>query len=502
MLSIGSKLLGFIREMLIAAKFGSGFESDSYFIALTAASLFTPLFALTLNTTMIPILSEIEETEGKLGKEKHVNNTLNIYLMISLVFVLIGVVFSPQIVRVLASGFKADQLELTVKLMRISMFVIIFSALVGVFRGYLQSESKFIESSLSDYPFNLSYILFLLFLSPIFGIQGLMITSVVAVFTQLLIQLPGIFKLGFKYKFRVDFRDPYLKKMNYLVIPVLVSVAINDVNKIVDRSLASTLIRGSISSLNYAARLNSLVLSVFIVAIATVLFPILSKEATKETYEDFKNILVRGINVILIITIPTTIGIILLADPIVKITFERGAFDSLASQMTSEALIFYTLGLTGMALRTFLERVYYSLQDTKTPMINGFFAVVLNVILNLLLIGPFAHRGLALATSIATTITSGYLFYALKNKIGSVNIPIILKCGFKSLFSSLIMGVTVYFVFYILNENFSGNSFVELIFLLTSIIVGAIIYLVTLYSLKVEEMTWFFNLFRRKLSGK
>ena len=167
-----------------------------------------------------------------------------------------------------------------------------------------------------------------------------MITSVVAVVKQLLIQLPGIFKLGFKYKFRVDFRDPYLKKMSYLVIPVLVSVAINDVNKIVDRSLASTLIRGSISSLNYAARLNSLVLSVFIVAIATVLFPILSKEATKETYEDFKNILVRGINVILIITIPTTIGIILLADPIVKITFERGAFDSLASQMTSQALIF------------------------------------------------------------------------------------------------------------------------------------------------------------------
>ena len=502
MFGIGSKLLGLVREMLIAAKFGSGIETDTFFIALTATSLFTSMFTQSLNTTMIPVMSHIEKNEGKEGKKQHTNNLLNIVLLISFGVVILGWIFSPLIIKLLAHGFEGEQIKSAITMMRIGMPVVIFSGVVGIYRGYLQSESMFLESSASQFPFNFTYIFFLLFLSSFYGINGLMVASVLAVFSQILIQIPGIRKTGYRYEFRVDFKDPYIKKILYLVLPVLVSVAVNDLNKIVDRSLASTLVTGSISALNYSARLNSLVLAVFITAIATVLFPMLSKEAVKETYDDFKKLIRNGVNIVLIITIPATIGMITLAEPIVKLTFERGAFDSVATQMTAQALVFYTLGLVGMALRTFMERAYYSLQDTKTPMVNGFIAVGLNVILNFILIGPMEHRGLALATAISTTLTTGYLFYGLRKKIGPLGFSAVLRCGAKSLVSSVIMGVIVYFTYYSLIENFLGNTIFELAILLLSVGLGALVYLTILYLLKVDEMTWFINLFKKKIGKR
>jgi putative peptidoglycan lipid II flippase len=447
-------------------------------------------------------MSDVEKNEGKEGKKQHTNNLLNIVLMFSFIVMVLGWIFSPQIIRLLAHGFEGEQFKLAITMMRIGMPVVIFSGVVGIYRGYLQSESMFIESSASQFPFNFTYIFFLIFLSSFFGIKGLMVTSVLAVFSQILLQIPEIRKNGYRYAFIMDFKDPYIRKILYLVLPVLVSVAVNDLNKIVDRSLASTLATGSISALNYSARLNSLVLAVFITAIATVLFPMLSNEAVKETYDGFKKLVRNGVNIVIIITIPTTIGMLILSEPIVKLTFERGAFDSIATQMTSQALVFYTLGLVGMALRTFMERAYYSLQDTKTPMINGFLAVGLNIILNLILIGPMEHRGLALATSIATTLTTGYLFYGLRKKIGPLGISSIIKCGLKSLGSSIIMGVIVYLTYYSYIDNFSGNTIFELGILLLSIGLGALVYLGILYLLKVDEMIWFLNLFRKRLGKK
>lgn len=496
---VGGKLLGFVREMLIAAKFGSGIETDTFFIALTATSLFAQMFTQALNTTMIPVLSDVEKNEGKEGKIKYTNNLLGIVLLISLGIVIIGWLFSPIIIKLLAHGFEGEQFDLAVSMMRIGIPVVIFSGIVGIYRGYLQSESMFIESSASQFPFNFTYIFFLIFLSSLFGVKGLMVTSVLAVFSQILIQIPGVRKTGYKYELKFNLKDPYIKKIMYLVLPVLVSVAVNDFNKIVDRSLASTLVTGSISALNYSARLNSLVLAVFITAIATVLFPMMSKEAVSESYDGLKKLIRNGVNIVLIITIPTTIGMIVLIEPIVRLAFERGEFDSIATQMTSQALLFYTLGLIGMALRTFMERVYYSLQDTRTPMVNGFFAVGLNVLLNFILIGPMEHRGLALATAISTTLTTGYLFYGLRKKIGPLGISAVLRCGAKSLVSSFIMGATVYLTYYSLIEKYLGNTVYELGVLILSVGIGASVYSIALYLLKVDEVIWFINLIRKKL---
>ncbi len=500
--TLGSKILGFFREVLIASKFGSGTETDTFFIALTATTLLTTLLTTSVNTTMIPVLSEIEKNEGRSGKQIHVSNLLNIVLLIAVIIIVAGWILSPYIIKVIAYGFVGDQFDLAVLLMRIGLPAVIFAGVVGVFRGYLQSELRFTESAASQFPFNFVYIFFLVVLSGIFGIKGLMFTSILAVGSQILLQLPGVKRTGYNYKFTIDFKDKYVKKIIYLIPPVLISVGVNDINKIIDRSLASTLVEGSISALNYANRLNGLILGIFITAITTVIFPMLSKDANKHNYDDLKKTIRHGINIILLITIPATIGMIILAHPIVKIAFERGAFDATATHMTEGAMIFYTIGLVGISFNLLLNKVFYSLQDTKTPMINSFMAVGLNITLNFILIRFMAHKGLALATSISAIVTSGLLLFSLKKKIGSLELFEIMKCGLKTSVASIIMGGLVYLSNQGLIKALGNSTIMNFITLIISASFGVIIYAVIICLFRVEEIDWVFKSLRQKLKKK
>jgi len=502
-LTLAGKLLGFFREVLIAAKFGSGFESDAFFIALSATALITSLVQKAIKTTTIPVLFEVEAQEGKEGKRLHTSNLFNIVLLIALGLVIVGWVTAPWVLKVLAHGFEREQFDLAVVLMRIGMPVVIFSCATGVFRAYLQSEMRFLEFAASTVPFNFVFIFFLLFLSSIFGIKGLMVASVLAVASQLLIQIPGLVRTGYKFNHVLNIKDKYITKVLALTPPVFISVAIRDVNVIINKSLASFLIIGSISALNYANRLTRLVSGVFIYAITTVLYPILSKEANKDSYDGLKNVLTRGINVILLITVPATVGMIILAKPIVKVAFERGAFDAVATTMTSGALIFYSLGLVGMAMTSLLNNAYYSLQDTRTPMLYGLVSVGINICTNLVLIRFIAHMGLALGTSIAATVAAVLLLTGLRKKIGSLGGMRIISCGIKTLVASAAMGITAYISYGFLDSSILGDSFIlELSALLGAVTLAVVVYCVMVIVLKIDEVFWVLNLGKQQLQKR
>lgn len=486
--SLGSKFLGFIREVLIAAKFGSGIETDTYFIAIGITTLLTAILNNAITTTFIPVLSEVEAKEGKQGKIKHTNNMINIIFLLSIIIVIIAWIISPILIKLMAKGFYGEQYELAVELLRIGLPVVVFSSMVGALTGFLQSEQRHYSSAAIGFPFNIVYIFFLFFFSSGFGIKGLMVASVIAVISQLFIQIPEAKKSGFKYKFIFDIKDEYIKKVLYLSVPVLIGVAINDINIIVDRTLASDLVAGSISALNYANKLNGLVLGVFVTAITTVVFPLLSKEFSNDNIRGVKKIMGYGVNLILIITIPATVGLVILATPIVQIAFERGAFTSNDTIMTSLALVFYSLGLVASSLRLLITRVYYSLQDTKTPMINGAISVGLNIVLNLILVRYMAHAGLAFATSIANTVATLLMFYGLKKKIGSLGTKGYMTIFMKSGLASAIMGVISYFIYNGLYRALGISKLNNLISLLVAVGVGVIVYVVLCYVFKVEEV--------------
>ena len=207
---------------------------------------------------MIPVLSEVEVVEGKEGKKNHTSNLLNIICMLSFAITILAWILAPLVVKSLAAGFEGEQVSFAVLLMSIGLPAIIFAGVQVVFAGYLESELMFTESSIAQFPYNFVYIFSLVFMSSIFGIKGLMVTSVLATLSQIIIQIPGMKKAGFRYRFMLDFKDKYAKKIIYLIPPVLISTTVNDINKMIDKSLASGLVEGSISALNYASKLEGL----------------------------------------------------------------------------------------------------------------------------------------------------------------------------------------------------------------------------------------------------
>ncbi|MDW3990617.1 murein biosynthesis integral membrane protein MurJ [Staphylococcus saprophyticus] len=492
-----SKSLGLLREIFIAAKFGSGMETDAFFLALAAIGLFTSMFTLSINTSIIPILSEIELSEDRNAKRYHINNILNIIILISIIVSIIAWICSPYIVNIMGAGFSNEQYELAVLLMKIGIPGLIFAVIVGVYRGVLQNSQMFLESSISQFPYNIAFLSYLIFLAGYYGIKGLMVASIIAIGSQLFLQIPSLKKLNYKYEFIIDFKDKYFLKMVYLIGPILISVSINDLNKIVDRALASGLVEGSISALNYSARINSLILAIIITAISTVLFPVLTKNAMHNNKLEFKKIVINGTNVITIIIIPISIVTILLSLPITQLLFERGEYTTKDSFMTSNGLIYYTIGLIGMALRTFYEKAFFALHDTKTPMVNGILTVIFNIVLNLILIEPMEYKGLALATSIASLITVIYLFHSLNKKIGNIGIKEILICLIKVIIASIFVFIFIYYskITFLNNKMIYVN---ELLIVTLIIAIASFIYVFVLYVLKTKEIKWFLNLLKQK----
>jgi putative peptidoglycan lipid II flippase len=483
-----SKFLGFLREVLIASKYGSGYETDTYFVAMTATVIIMTTIGASLNTTLIPIFTEIEGKKGRRGKLRFLNNILNVVFLITIILAILGFFLSPVVIKILAKGFTGKQFDLAVKLNRIGLPIIIFLGFTYVFSGYLHSSEIFGPPAIMGLPYNFVFIFFLMVLAEKDYIEGLMLASVAAASTQFLIQVPAIRHQGYRYNLDVDLEDRYLKKALILVFPVVIGSAVQQINTVIDKTLASSLVEGSISALTYASRINDLIISVFVMAITTVVFPMLSKAFSEDDGIQVRRIMGQGINIILIITVPATMGILILAEPMVRLFFQRGAFSETATQMTSKALIFYSLGLVGSSLRLMLNKVYYSFQDTKTPMLNGAIAVGLNIGLNFVFIKSMGHSGLALATSISATFTTLLLFFDLKKKIGSIGLRRYLVCFLKTLFASLIMGFVVYNIFFKLTPILPDIWISELIVLLLSVIVGVLIYFLLCCILRVREM--------------
>lgn len=486
--TLAGKFLGFLREVLIAKKFGSGWETDTYFIAMTATTLFMMMVGTALNTIIIPIFSEIEVKHGKEKRIDYMNNLLNVVFFITIIIMILGWILSPVIIKILAKGFSGKQFELAVKLNRIGLPISLFMGMTHIFKGFLESNESFTAPAAMSLPFNLIYIAFLILFANQYGIEGLMVASVVAAASQMIIQIPSSKKLGYKYKYKFNLKDRYLRKALCLTLPVLIGSAISEINVIVDKRLASGLVSGSVSALNYASKLKSIVLGVFVTAIATVIFPMLSKESNKDDLGSLRKIMDYGINIVLIITIPAMVGLIILAEPFVRLFFQRGAFDSIATTMTSQAVIFYSIGMVGSALRIMLSKVYYSLQDTRTPMINGAIAVGINIVLNLILVGPMKHSGLALATSISDICTTLLLMNSLRKKIKGIGIRAYTICLVKSTIASVVMGISVYLIYNGLFHFINGKFVLDLIIFLFSIGVGTVIYSVLCYIFKIEEV--------------
>lgn len=483
-----SKGMGFLREIIIAYKYGSGMKTDTYFAAMTATVLIMGTIGAALNTTLIPIFSEIRAKGGKRAQKRYLNNIINIVFLITVVIAIFGYIFSPLIIKVLAKGFQGEQFDLAVKLNRIGMPIVILLGFTYVLSGYLQSNEIFGPHAIMGIPYNLVFLIGLLFFVSSEKIQTLMVISVLATLTQVLIQIPAVINTKYKYKPRINLKDPYLRKALIIVMPVLIGSAVSQINVIIDKTLASELVSGSMSALVYASRINEMIITVFVAAIATVIFPMLSKAFSNGDIKEIRAIFKKGVNIILLITVPATVGIMLLGKDLVRIFFQRSAFTAEDTIMTSGALFYYSIGLIASALRLMLNKMFYSFQDTKTPMINGGIAVIVNVILNLFFIRFMGHTGLALATSLSAIATTILLFINLRARIGNLGLVKIILSFVKISIASAVMGVVVYLLYFKLGALLPDKTIIELLSLIASVAIGMITYALLCIILRVEEL--------------
>ncbi|MEG2789545.1 MAG: murein biosynthesis integral membrane protein MurJ [Romboutsia sp.] len=487
--TIIAKMLGFVKDLVLASCYGASGYSDSYIVALNIPTVIFGSIGVALATAFIPIYQEVKSLDGNEAASDFSNNVFTIVGFLSILISIIAYIFAPQIVKLFAIGFKGDILDTTIMFTKVLIMSIIFISMTNLNTSYLQIKNNFVIPGLVGLPFNIVVIISIV-LSSKSSLQVLAYGTLLAFAVQSIYLIPFSKKNGFKYKFTLKLRDKYIKSMILLLLPMLIGVAVNQVNIMVDRTLASTLTEGSISALNYANKLISFIMGLFITSIAAVIYPMLSKYSSEKNHTKFNKAIVSSINIIILIIIPITIGAIIFAYPVVKLLFERGEFDSTATSMTAQALVYYSIGMIGLGLRDVLSKIFYSLKDTRTPMINGIFTVFLNIVLNIILIRYMGHSGLALATSIASIISVMILFISLRMKIGNFGEIKILKCLLKSIISSVLMGIAAIVTYNglvsVLGDGFNG----QVMTLGFSVLIGCIVYASIMLFLKIEEVDY------------
>ena len=330
----------------------------------------------------------------------------------------------------------------------------------------------------------------------------LVLGSFMAVLSKFLFQLPFAYKNGYKYKQYLDIKDDNIKSIILLLMPVVVGVGATQINSVIDSTLASTLGDGMITVLNSASRLQEFVTTLFITTIVSVIYPIFSRLSNDEDSSEFKDIIRKSLNIVILIIIPVSVGAIVLANPIVKILFERGKFDSNATIMTAQALRCYAIGISASGITTILNRIFYSMKDTKTPMINGVISIVVNIIFNLILINFIGHMGLALATSISALVKLGLMFRKLKERIADFGQDLILKAFRKVMIASTVMGVVVCLMNSGINHLSIINSKVYVLGLFLVILIGALLYAFMIMKMNIEEVKIILDKVTYKIKNK
>ncbi|MFN4217806.1 MAG: murein biosynthesis integral membrane protein MurJ [Candidatus Bipolaricaulia bacterium] len=444
-----SRILGLVRDVVIADLFGASRAYDSYLIAFMIPHLLRRLLAEgALSSAFIPIFTERLTTDPNKAA-RFANTVVTAALIFFPGLVALGILFAPFYVPFFADGFSAEQLELTIRLTQITFPFIALMGLAAIVMGVLNSYGRFFAPAFAPVLFNVGVILSVFVLLSFFAepIYALALGVLIGGLGQLLFQIPYL-KDKWRYRPQLDLRDEGLQQLCKLMLPSVVGLAIFQINSIVDNKLASHLAEGSISALQYAIRLFQLPLGLFVVSVGSVILPKLAAHAAEKDTEAFARTLRESAKFSLFILLPATAGLLALAQPIIQVLFEHGNFTSEDTQLTVYALINLLPGLIGYALAYLLTRAFYALQDTRTPLLIGAVTVALNVILDYALVGPMGVGGLALATSVAGIANALMLLWVLQRRLSQSFWRALVADGeiAKMLGASVLMGIFVHFL--------------------------------------------------------
>lgn len=492
--TIVSKILGLFRDSVLASAYGTGKYAAVY---STANSISTILFAVigtALATSLIPLYNKLaseDSTERAMG---FLNSVVNLVVIVCLSIAGLGIIFAGPLVKVFAPGYQGDVYTLCVQYTRILLPSIVFVGLANIFTSYLQIKKRYVIPGFIGMPYSI-IIIVSIYLSLKTSPMVLVIGTLIAISAKALFQLPFVYKEGYRYRPKINLKDPVMKDMMILILPVVIGVGANQINSIVDKSLASLLGTEVVASFSYAIKLYEFVQALFITSILAVIYPRLSSMIVSDRMDSFLNSLKKTMNVIIVALVPIIVGCTVLSRQIVEVLFQRNAFTSKDTTMTASILWIYVIGILAFALRDVLTRGFYSMEDSKTPMINSIISIVFNISLNLILVKPLGYKGLAIATAVSAYI--GLLLFnrSMRKKIEGYSSRDNYIVFVKSLFAALIMGLGVKLVYGIVASSLVGGLLFKLIALASAVGVGVIIYALIMHFLRVEEYEMISDMF-------
>ena len=422
--TFSSRILGFIRDMVLARLFGATPAADAFFVAYRIPNLLRELFAEgSMSAAFIPVFTEYHTVRTRREAWEFASAMFTTLLTIVTALTVIGIVAAPGIVWLLAPGFHDDpeKLALTTWLARMMFPYLLFISLAALAMGVLNSLRAFAAPALSPVLFNVFIIGCALLLSPALSepIYGVAVGVVAGGAAQFAMQLPGLARRGMLFTFRFQPSHPGVKRVGGLIVPSLLGLSVTQVNITISTILAS-FFAGGPTYLFYGMRLIQFPLGIFGVALATAILPTLSSQAARGAFDEMRSTLGFGVRMIVFIIVPAMVGLILLRLPIVHLFFEHGTFTAADTAATALAVLCYAVGLWAFAAVRIIVAAFYSLHDTKTPAWTAVAAVTANLVLSLILMGPLRHAGLALATALSGMVNAVVLIALLNRRLGGV----------------------------------------------------------------------------------
>jgi len=493
-----SRVLGLVREQVFAGLFGAGFAYDAFVVAFRIPNLLRDLFAEgALSAAFVTVFSEYTTKRGPEDTWRLASNVLLFFALLISALTLVGMYLADPLVNLLAPDFQSTpgKTELTVQLTRIMFPFLLFVSLGAVVMGILNTNGKFFVPAMSSTFFNLGSIVGGLSLAWVFprlgqpAIAGMAWGTLIGGALQLLMQLPTLRQVGFRFRWTCNPADPGLRRILLLMLPATIGLSATQINIFVNTNFAAGCVEGSVSWLNYAFRLVQLPIGLFGVALSIAIMPILARQAAQKDIDSLKQTFTSSLVLVFSLAIPATAGLILLSEPIIRLIFERGAFTALDTLQTAQALTFYAVGLFAYSAIKVMVPVFYAIGNTRFPVMGSFLGVGANILTITLVIDSLQHRGIALSTSCAMILNFLFLGTVLYRKLAGFPLGYLLLGVLKILTATAAMSGALWGLQGVLGAWLGGAIWRQVAGLAVLIGVGVVIYVAGLQLLRLPEFT-------------
>lgn len=497
-ITLAGKVLGLVRDMMLGHNFATGMESTAFQVASRIPrTFFDAIFASSISASFIPVFSDRMERNGRDDAFRLTHSFFTWAGLLTALFSLLGIAFAEPIVGLLADGFDQETAALCASLLRILFPTVFFTGIAFSMVGLLQSMEEFYIPAAMSVASNGIIILYYLFFCRRFGIYGLAWAFLIGWAAQVLIQIPWLRKNGLRYRPR--FWHPGLKQIGLLMLPVMVATWIQPVNQLISTRFATHLFSGAgASAMDYANTLYTMISGILVLSITNVIFPEMSRLSTGGKNAELGALIGSSLRGMLFLLLPMMAGLVLLAEPLVRLLYEWKSWDSFSTEITSRALIFMSLGMVGYGVQNVLSRAFYAEQDGKTPLISGAISIGVNLVLCLLLTDRLDVAGLGLATAVSATVSAIVLLIPTIRRYPQALDKAFWSGVLRMVVATAVMSGAVYAVYRLLSGWLSDGLVGRVLVLGIPTAVGIGVYFLVALALRLPEM----DLVRRRLRKK